>query len=37
MLENGIQEDFLFCKLTEGRAMSLEVSYVINHFLERMK
>jgi hypothetical protein len=34
VLENYIKEDFLFCKPTDGRAMSLEEFDIINHFLE---
>jgi hypothetical protein len=35
MLQNYIREDFLFCRPTDGRATSLEVFNIINHFLQQ--
>jgi hypothetical protein len=34
ILGNDIKEDFLFCKPTDVRTVSLEVFSIINHFLE---
>jgi hypothetical protein len=35
VLESYIKKDFLFYKPIDGKAMSLEVFNVINHFLEK--
>jgi hypothetical protein len=34
VLESGIKKVILFCKSVDGRATSLEVFSIINHFLE---